>query len=83
MTLDPTIEQHLRSKDDRMLAAWFEPTGCEAVDLILTAVAAAGNAYHSTEWWGEPMGCDDDSTSWIDAIQACADAAAAHMKERR
>ena len=31
----------------------FEPTGVEAIDRILSAVACAGKAYHLTEDWGE------------------------------
>jgi hypothetical protein len=32
----------------------FDPTGEEPIDVILSAVARAGKAYHHTESWGEP-----------------------------
>lgn len=35
----------------------FDPTGCEVVDRILSAVACAGKCAHHTESWGE-HGCD-------------------------
>lgn len=31
----------------------FEPTGVEAIDRILSAVACAGKAFHHTEEWNE------------------------------
>ena len=31
----------------------FDPTGVEAIDKILSAVACAGKAYHHTEDWGD------------------------------
>lgn len=31
----------------------FEPTGCFEIDLILSAVARAGKAYHHTDSWGD------------------------------
>lgn len=31
----------------------FTPTGVDAVDAILEAVAMAGKAYHNTEMWDE------------------------------
>ena len=56
----------------------FSPTGCEAVDLILHAIACAGKAYHHTEQWrdecqgyGECVG-----NSPIEWIQNAADQAA-------
>lgn len=33
----------------------FDPTGVEVVDQILAAVAAAGKAFHHTEWWNDAM----------------------------
>jgi len=36
----------------------FTPTGVEAIDRILSAVACAGKAYHHTEDWGE------ETTPW-------------------
>ena len=34
----------------------FEPTGDEAIDRILSAVACAGKAYHLTQDWHEEYG---------------------------
>jgi len=31
----------------------FDPTGVEAIDRILSAIACAGKAYHLTEDWQE------------------------------
>lgn len=31
----------------------FQPTGVEAIDRILSAVASAGKSYHHTEDWNE------------------------------
>jgi len=33
----------------------FTPTGVEAVDRLLNAIAWAGKAYHSTDSWGETI----------------------------
>lgn len=53
----------------------FEPTGVFAVDRILSAVAAAGKAYHHTEDWCDP---GKNGLSNVDYIQqAAVDAAAA------
>lgn len=53
----------------------FEPTGVVAVDRILSAVAAAGKAYHHTEDWCDP---GKNGLSNVDYIQqAAVDAAAA------
>ena len=32
----------------------FEPTGDDAIDRILSAVACAGKAYHDTASWNQP-----------------------------
>ena len=32
----------------------FTPTGVESIDLILSAVACAGKAYHHTDQWLDP-----------------------------
>ena len=32
----------------------FQPTGVPEIDLILSAVATAGKAYHHTEYWNGP-----------------------------
>ena len=33
----------------------FNPTGVEAIDRILSAVACAGKAFHSTDDWGDEV----------------------------
>jgi hypothetical protein len=69
------------SADTQVLNAYyfsFEPTGVEAIDAILAAVAQAGEAYHHTESWSEP---GSDGLSEVDRIQAAADAAADHMRD--
>lgn len=55
----------------------FTPTGNDAVDAILEAVACAGKAYHNTSQWDEPAeyGNDGGPSHW-DAIQAAANKAA-------
>ena len=56
----------------------FRPTGCYAVDKILSAVARAGKGYHHTNQWDDP---GDDGTSYIDLIQSAADQAAKQMSQ--
>lgn len=57
----------------------FEPTGVYEIDLILSAVARAGKAYHHTESWNEKMGEWPPlvGTSPVEWIQNAANAAAA------
>ena len=57
----------------------FEPTGVPAIDLILSAVAHAGKAYHHTVGWTEPEPAEppfrgDTHAEWIQ--NAANDAAA-------
>lgn len=52
----------------------FAPTGVEAVDRILSAVATAGKMYHSTEQWADR---EDQEQSQAELIQAAANKAAA------
>lgn len=47
----------------------FEPTGVSAIDRILSAVAAAGTAYHHTEDWCYP---GENGFSQVDYIQQSA-----------
>lgn len=47
----------------------FKPTGCLEVDLILSAVATAGKAFHHTEDWNDPMG---NGQTPVQAIQDAA-----------
>lgn len=74
----------------------FEETGQDAVDLVLSAVACAGKAYHHTEDWNESCGAYHSRISggspreWIqnaanDAAKALADEraiSAAAIRER-
>lgn len=58
----------------------FTPTGVEAIDRILSAVACAGKAYHHTEGWSESANPPEylrgeDPIEWIQ--NAANDAAAA------
>ena len=56
----------------------FTPTGVEAIDRILSAVATAGKAYHHTEGWNEHCGTRDGlrGETPIDWIQNAANDAA-------
>lgn len=38
----------------------FDATGDPAINLILSAVACAGKAYHSTSWWTDETPAYDD-----------------------
>ena len=58
----------------------FTPTGCDAVDAILEAVAKAGKAYHHTSEWSEPVEFGVDESYW-EVIQKRADEAAKAFKE--
>lgn len=67
----------------------FEPTGVYEIDLILSAVARAGKAYHSTEFWreGEYESPEPDyppfrGPSWQSRIQNAANDAATAWRER-
>lgn len=51
----------------------FEPTGCLAVDKILSAVASAGKGCHNTEDWTE---YPTDGPNYIEQIQNAANEAA-------
>lgn len=63
----------------------FEPTGDEAIDRILSAVACAGKVYHQTREWSETPGATpghlrgDTPVEWI---QNAANDAAASAKEK-
>src|SRR5690606_22026641 len=55
----------------------FTPTGCDAVDAILEAIALAGKAYHCTDQWDEPSEYGNESSPcYWDLIQQAADKAA-------
>lgn len=56
----------------------FKPTRVPEIDRILSAVAAAGKAYHDTSQWTEPTGAfrGHDGVAPVDWIQNAADAAA-------
>ena len=56
----------------------FTPTGVDAIDAILEAVAIAGKAYHHTDQWSEDTG---DGISYAGAIQKAADRAAKTLSQ--
>ena len=51
----------------------FELTGVESIDAILIAVARAGKAYHSTEFWADKT---PEEPSYVQEIQYAANEAA-------
>lgn len=63
----------------------FEPTGVEAVDRILSAVACAGKAYHHTESWRDETPAYEEffrGECPVDWIQNAANDAAAALKSK-
>ena len=58
----------------------FDLTGIEAIDEVLSLVAAAGKGYHSTEFWNEEA--YGGGPSYIERIQKAADDAAAEWRAR-
>ena len=69
----------------------FEPTGVREIDVILSAIARAGKAYHNTEGWGGGLWDDKPEypeepfvgDNWIDRIQNAANTAAEEWKRDR
>jgi hypothetical protein len=55
----------------------FVPTGVQAIDRILAAVARAGKAYHHTESWTDA----DGDMSYVEIIQEAANEAAELLKK--
>ena len=75
-TLDQAMHWIEKRRDEGNLSAYyygFAPTGDTSIDLILAAVAKAGKAFHSTEYWTD----DDHGPSCVDLIQEAANRAAA------
>lgn len=71
----------------------FQPTGCFEIDLILSAVARAGKAFHHTDSWGDDCPLYDERfkgrapIDWIqnaaiDAAKAFHNRAAAAIAEK-
>ncbi len=58
----------------------FEPTGCYAVDKILSAVASAGKGFHNTEDWNDLM---SDGTTVVERIQEVANQTAYAIEKMR
>lgn len=57
----------------------FEPTGVPEIDMILSAVACAGKAYHHTESWNDEPGWQmlpHEGNTPVEWIQNAADKAA-------
>lgn len=70
----------------RMNAYYYEftPTGNEEIDLVLSAVACAGKAYHDTSEWGDECGFSyhpHKGATPIDWIQNAANKAANSQSE--
>lgn len=62
----------------------FEPTGVEEIDWILSAVASAGKAFHSTDQWQDKVEYGVfENESPQDYIQRMADNAAKVWKEKQ
>lgn len=62
----------------------FDPTGVEAIDRILCAVASAGKAYHHTQDWNEEQDHERENCegkSPVDWIQNAANSAAKILLE--
>lgn len=82
--LTPEQAQGLRSRGDRWLSSYwftFDPTGVEAVDLVLAAVARAGKMFHSTEFWDDPEMSLGDGPTPLEIIQRAANSAAALLAD--
>lgn len=61
----------------------FVPTGVEEIDLILSAVACAGKAYHHTADWHDDATYEPHTGNTpIDWIQNAANNAAAKLKPK-
>jgi hypothetical protein len=62
----------------------FRPTGIPEIDLILSAVACAGKAYHHTECWQDECEWEPhEGTSPVAWIQNAADKAAKALEQSR
>jgi len=61
----------------------FTPTGVDAIDRILCAVASAGRSFHNTEDWNNECGESNFSigNSPVEWIQNAANAAALLQRE--
>ena len=75
------LKQKERGMSERRMRAYyygFKPTGVEAIDLILHAIACAGKAYHHTDQWNEECSGYGEciGNSPIEWIQNAADQAA-------
>ena len=60
----------------------FDPTGVPEIDAILSAVAYAAKAYHSTEHWNESGYQFGEGRSYVELIQAAANEAANRLGGR-
>lgn len=58
----------------------FEPTGVQAIDAVLSAVATAGKMFHGTDCWNDEM---YGYPSAREVIQATADLAAEALSPRK
>lgn len=87
-------DERITSAGDRALTGYyigFDSTGEQSVDRVLSMVARAGKAYHSTEYWSDDVdnpwgltdGDPDAGYSWNDLIQAAGTAAATELADAR
>ena len=74
----------LYSENRRMNSYYFsfDPTGVPEIDAILSAVAYAAKAYHSTEHWNESGYQFGEGRSYVELIQAAANEAANRLGGR-
>jgi len=62
--------------------ASFDATGTPLIDDILSRIARAGKAHHSTEWWDESTDYgNDEAPSHLEMIQAAAQQAADRIEQ--
>lgn len=80
------MEEKIDPKDWRMDAYYygFDRTGVDEIDLILSALACAGKAYHHTEDWNEnayALSYHEGDTP-VDWIQNAANKAAESIRRK-
>ena len=62
---------------------YFNNTGVDCIDEILSAIGHAGKAYHNTEGWNESTSyANEDGPTHVDLIQDAANKAALAFREK-
>ncbi len=83
MTITPSQKKLLEEMlNNRSFSAYyysFNPTGNEAIDLVLSAVAIAGKRYHHTGHWADDGDEDGVEVSNEQLIQYAADKANTYL----